>query len=407
VEIALEVLAEPPLDARPVEVVERKGLGHPDRICDALAEELSLELARRSLERHGAIVHHNVDKALLWAGRSQPRFGGGEVLEPIEIYLAGRAAADDPASPVAEWAGAVARRWLAASLRSLDPERHVRVHALVRPAAADLADLYARGASARAPLANDTSCGVGFAPLSVLERVVLGVERHLTSDAVRDAHPAFGEDVKVMGTRRDAHLRLTVACALVDRHLAGPEDALAARAALEARARERAEALAGRPVEVEVNVADDPRRGRFYLTVTGTSAESGDDGQAGRGNRVNGLITPCRPMTLESVAGKNPLAHVGKLYNLCAGLVAQDVVEALPAVAEAECRLVSQIGRPVDDPWLAELRLRARAPLGPAERARAREVARAGIEAVPGLWRELLAGRLALDRWPLRGGAAP
>jgi S-adenosylmethionine synthetase len=402
VDVALHVLGEPALDAQPVEIVERKGLGHPDRICDALAEELSLELSRRSLERYGAIRHHNVDKALLWAGRSRPRFGGGEVVDPLEIFLAGRAAgAGDPAFPVEEWTREVARRWLGASLRALDPDRHVRVHALLRPVATDLADLYARGAGGAAPLANDTSCGVGFAPLSVLERVVLGVERHLTSPCVRDAHPAFGEDVKVMGTRYGERLRLTVACALVDRHLAGPDDALAARAALARVTRERAEALAGRAVEVEVNAADDPARGSFYLTVTGTSAEAGDDGQAGRGNRVNGLVTPCRPMTLESVAGKNPVSHVGKLYNLCAGLVTAAVVDALPGVAEAECRLVSQIGRPVDDPWLAELRLRVRAPLSPAEQARAREIARAEIAAIPQLWRELLTGRLALDRWPL------
>jgi S-adenosylmethionine synthetase len=76
-----------------VEVVERKGLGHPDTICDALAEALSLSLCREYQQRFGAILHHNVDKALLCGGSAVPSFGGGTVTRPIDIYLAGRASA--------------------------------------------------------------------------------------------------------------------------------------------------------------------------------------------------------------------------------------------------------------------------------------------------------------------------
>ena len=68
-----------------------------------------------------------------------------------------------------------------------------------------------------------------------------------------------------------------------------------------------------------VNALDDPKasdESGIYLTVTGLSAEQGDDGEVGRGNRVNGLITPSRAMSLEAAAGKNAVAHVGKLYNL-------------------------------------------------------------------------------------------
>jgi len=156
---------------------------------------------------------------------------------------------------------------------------------------------------------------------------------------------------------------------------------------------------------VLVNVGDLPERGNVYLTVTGTSAEAGDDGEAGRGNRVNGLITPGRPMTLESVAGKNPVTHVGKLYNLAAGLVAASLVEELPEVLEAECRLVSRIGRPVRDPALAEVRLRCAPGVRAASLAPAvGERVRAELDRIEGYAGELLAGALALDRWPLRAG---
>ena len=79
---------------QPVEIVERKGIGHPDTVCDALAEELSRALCRFYLERFGLVLHHNVDKVLLWGGTSQPAFGGGKVIAPMEFYLAGRATLD-------------------------------------------------------------------------------------------------------------------------------------------------------------------------------------------------------------------------------------------------------------------------------------------------------------------------
>lgn len=72
-------------------IVERKGLGHPDTLCDAIAESVSLRLSRHYLDRFGMILHHNVDTVLLCGGASRVAFGGGELLEPMEIHLAGGA----------------------------------------------------------------------------------------------------------------------------------------------------------------------------------------------------------------------------------------------------------------------------------------------------------------------------
>jgi S-adenosylmethionine synthetase len=380
-----------------VEIVERKGLGHPDTLCDALAEELSRSLCRFTLERFGEVLHHNVDKVLLWGGAARPAFGGGEVLAPFEVFLSGRATGEwrGVRVPVEELAVEGSRRLLGERLHALDAEKHVRIHCLVRPGAAELVHVHRR------VLANDTSCGVGYAPLSELERLVLRVERELSS-AWR-ARPEVGEDVKVMGVRRGDRIRLTVACALVGRHCADLADYVAKRRAVAELARQVARRETDLAVEVEVNTGDDPERGIVYLTVTGTSAEAGDDGEAGRGNRVNGLITPYRPMTLESVAGKNPVTHVGKLYNLAAGLVAASLVDELPGVVEAECRLVSQIGRPVHDPQLADVRLRCAMGVRPdALEARTAEIVRRHLFAIDSYARELIEGSLVLDGWPLR-----
>lgn len=376
------------------ELVERKGLGHPDTICDALAEELSQALCRFYLDRFGEILHHNVDKALLVGGAARPRFGGGQVLEPIEIHLAGRAVTQvgNDSVPLSDIVRESATTWLSENLRSLDVDRHVRVFTHIRAGSADLSELFRRRRRAGGVLANDTSIGVGFAPLSALERLVLEVERELNAPAFRAAHPAGGEDIKVMGRRDGEHVALTVARAFVDRHLPDLDAYLAAKAAVGARVRELAARELGE-IALVVNGSDDTESGSVYLTVTGLSAEAGDDGQVGRGNRVNGLITPHRPMSLEAAAGKNPVSHVGKLYNLVATAAATSLASELGGVEHAEVYLVSCIGRPVAEPELAQVRLSLHDPAELASlRPRVTEIVASAIGELPKLLPRLLQG---------------
>ena len=348
-----------PLESSEVEIVERKGLGHPDTICDALAEQLSIALCHFYQERFGLLLHHNVDKVLLWGGIARPAFGGGEVLAPSEIFLTGRATQEFKGVRVRvpELAIESSQNWLRNNFHVLDPEKHVKIHCLVRPGSVDLTELYARAAETNIWLANDTSCGVGFAPLSHLERVVIEVEKYLNSSKVKETYPEIGEDIKVMGLRRGAEISLTVACAFVDRFVSDIDDYCAKKAHLQKKAQQAAQQVINQPITLEINTGDDVQRGNCYLTVTGTSAEAGDDGQVGRGNRVNGLITPYRPMTLEAAAGKNPVTHVGKLYNVVANLMAKALVEEIDEVTAAYCYLVSQIGQPVPRPQIIDVQL--------------------------------------------------
>ncbi|MCC7035287.1 MAG: methionine adenosyltransferase [Acidobacteria bacterium] len=392
--IRVGLLDGTPTASLPVEVVERKGLGHPDTICDAVAEEASLALSRFYLERFGFVLHHNVDKVLLRGGAARPRLGGGVVDAPIDIYIAGRAthAYRGVDVPVESLVVESARGWLAGHLRALDVTRDVRVRCLVRPGSRDLVELFERQRQGAPKLANDTSLGVGFAPLTPLERAVLATERALQETGA----PERGEDVKVMGVRDGGQATLTVACAFVDRHLATLGAYLQARGAAAATARDAARAALGSEAAVEVNTADDPAIGSVYLTVTGTSAEAGDDGQTGRGNRVNGLITPARPMSLESVAGKNPITHVGKLYNVAATRLAEALVAELEDVREAHVQLVSRIGSPIEEPQVTDVRLRVETPARAAELApRARDIAQAHLEGMGSLWEDLLTRNLA------------
>ncbi len=343
-------------DSPAVEIVERKGLGHPDTICDALAESVSRTLCREYRQRFGTILHHNVDKALLTAGRSAPAFGGGRVLAPISICLSGRAAGLGGDAPAAkEVAVETARDWLRANLHALDATS-VQFHWLVRPVSEDLQALFGRRAGG-IPIANDTSIGVGYAPLSRLERLVLAIEHDINHRDRNKIRPAWGEDVKVMATRRGDSAEVTIACAVIDRYVASVEAYLDEKQALQSRVSAIAAEFGFTRCDVAVNAADDIREESLFLTVTGTSAENGDDGEVGRGNRINGLITPNRPMSLEAAAGKNPVTHVGKIYNVVARIIAETLVANVPGIAAAQCFLTSRIGRALTNPAITHVRL--------------------------------------------------
>ena len=357
-QISLSLTASP-YGELPVEIVERKGIGHPDTICDALAEELSRALCQFYLENFGFILHHNVDKVLLRGGSSKASFNGGEVIVPIEIYMAGRATFEYKGIkvPVDELVESSCRNWLDTHIGALDVSRHVKIHNLIRPGSSDLVELYLRQQQTGIALANDTSCGVGYAPLSELEQVVLEVEHALNSSAVKSQHPEIGDDIKVMGVKRNHHFDLTVACAYIDRYITDINDYQVKKLQLTRLVETIAAKYTDMAVLAAVNSGDDIAAQSVYLTVTGTSAESGDDGEVGRGNRVNGLISPYRPMNMEAAAGKNPVTHVGKLYNILAQMIASEVVGQLAGVEECYCYLVSQIGSPVDDPKVVDLKL--------------------------------------------------
>jgi S-adenosylmethionine synthetase len=395
----ISLLTSPAVHSLPIEIVEHKGIGHPDTICDALAENFSRGLCRFYVERFGEILHHNVDKALLCGGAAAPTFGGGKLREPIEIHLAGRAVCELAGTrvPVEEIAVEGSRAWIREHLPDVDPREHVRIVSHVRPVSPDLASLFRAGRDARTPLANDTSFGVGYAPLDSLETAVLAMASRLNSRETRSAHPSIGADIKIMGARCQSDVEVTVACALIGRHVTDLGDYAAKKEVIRALAIEAARTVTDLPLRVAVNAADGDSLDSVYLTVTGLSAEGGDDGQVGRGNRVNGLIAPYRPMSLEAAAGKNPVTHVGKLYGVMAHRVAAAVVAGVPEVQEAYCYLLSRIGRPITNAWLFELKVRLAEPeLLAALEPRIGEIARATFADIGSLWHEAMAGTLRL-----------
>ncbi len=337
-----------------VEIVERKGIGHPDSICDGIAERVSRALSQLYLDRVGKVLHYNTDETQLVAGRAAPSFGGGEVIEPIYILIVGRATKEYEGEqlPVNATALSAAREYLAEQIPELEFGRDVIVDVKLGEGSGDLQDVFGEE-TVEVPMANDTSFGVGHAPLTETEQIVYNAEQKLNT-TYAEAHPELGPDVKIMGKREGDVIDITVAAAMIDRYIDDLDDYDEAVSSVKSYVTELAREYTDREVAVAVNTADDYDEGSIYLTVTGTSAEQGDDGSVGRGNRANGLITPNRPMSMEATSGKNPVNHIGKIYNLLSTEIAESVVAEVNGIRDLQVRLLSQIGRPIDQPHVAD-----------------------------------------------------
>ena len=365
--IFVEKLIQKPIEQQEIEIVERKGIGHPDSISDGIAESVSRALCNAYIEQFGEIMHHNTDEVQITAGESDPVFGGGEVIKPMDILLTGRGIAEFHNEKNGKLeikkmgldriAIAAAKQYLKENIINLDVETATVVECKIGHGSGDLTDVFKRKGGA--PSSNDTSFGVGYAPFSETENIVLATENLLNSRDFKKKYPQVGEDIKVMGLRDDNHIILTVASAMVSKYVNDLDHYIDVKAKVHDEVQKLAEKYTERNVEVYVNTADvhDPENPSVYLTVTGTSAEMGDDGSVGRGNRANGLITPNRPMSMEATSGKNPINHVGKIYNLLSNKIANDITENVEGVKQVHIMLLSQIGKPVNHPKAASIQM--------------------------------------------------
>ncbi|MEA1924293.1 MAG: methionine adenosyltransferase [Candidatus Altiarchaeota archaeon] len=339
------------IEQQRVEIVERKGLGHPDSLCDGIAESISRALSREYLKRYGRILHHNTDQVELVGGAADPVFGGGEMIKPVYFLLSGRATnrIGEERIPVSEIAIKTAREYLDKNLKHIDIDEFAELDEKLGEGSADLKHVFDDDGM---PKSNDTSFGVGFAPFSLVEKTVLETERYINSKL---KIKAIGEDVKVMGVRNNDKISLTIAAAIVSEHVQDINDYVNVIEEAHEKLSSFTSKLAGRDMEININTADNYDKESVYLTYTGTSAEQGDDGSVGRGNRANGLITPYRPSSMEATSGKNPVNHVGKIYNLLSNEIARDI--AKEGAKEVHVRIMSQIGKPINKPVIASVNI--------------------------------------------------
>lgn len=358
--ISISHLVQTPIEKQRVELVERKCIGHPDSLADGVAEAVSRALCKEYMEElDGVVLHHNTDQGEVVAGQSAPAFGGGKVIKPIYFLLTGRATKQFGEKTFATDTIAVkaARDYLRETIPTFNMENDVIVDCRMGEGSTDLQDVFNTKKSYTViPRANDTSFGVGHAPFSEVENIILTLDKYIAEE-FRPKHPALGYDIKLMGMRDINTINITVAAAMVDRYCSSIEDYVEVKEAMVEDFTAVAKKLTSRKVKIAVNTADiiKKKHQSVFLTVNGTSAEMGDDGSVGRGNRCNGLITPNRPMSMEATSGKNPINHIGKIYNLLSTEIAKECCQKVDGVEEMYVRILSQIGQPIDHPHVASV----------------------------------------------------
>ncbi len=351
------------------EVVERKGIGHPDTLSDALAEELSRYYSNYTLSNFGSILHHNFDKIGLLGGSSHVEFGKGYMKSPIRVLLNGRASSrfGNTEIPVKDILEKITINFLLQKFPSLNPDSDIKIYYNISTSSSpgnvestsknNCSRRYwfePRGSQDLGELkelcSNDTSLGCGFAPLSVTEKIVLEIENKLNSKRYKEYNPWIGSDIKIMASLINGCLGVTACIPQIADYVPNirsyNENIQNARMDIFKIIKKRFDES---KITININTRDKLHTCELYLTAIGSSIESGDEGLVGRGNRINGLITPCRPMSIEGACGKNPVYHVGKLYNISAKLIAEKISEKYGIYSEVY--IISQSGKSLINPW--------------------------------------------------------
>jgi S-adenosylmethionine synthetase len=341
----------------PYELVERKGVGHPDTMCDAMAERMSQYYSQYCLQQFGGVAHHWFDKVTLYGGGADFDYGRGELTSPYRVKVFGKGAyrvggteipvhdimfraASDVLSEVTT--GFDAERHLVIELGVVDHQGSGRGVSRYQPQSpSDLVPLRSPGL-----VSNDTNLLHGYAPLSRLETVVHGLETLINGADFKLRHRDSGWDVKVFGSRRGDTFNLVANMPFLAAHIESIDHYWARKADVQAELEAFVRSRGVEDFSLLMNATD--RNGRPYLTALGSVADTGDVGVVGRGNRVNGLITPMRPMSIEAPAGKNPLDHTGKIYNVMAMRLARSVSDEVGGPAQVH--IFTSKEAPLDHP---------------------------------------------------------
>ena len=392
-QIFIESVNNIPTFKKRFEIVERKGIGHPDTICDLVMNQISVDLSKLYLKETGAIQHHNMDKALLVAGQSESNFGGGKIIKPMKMILGDRATFDigERKLPIGDFAIQTAKKWFEKNLRFVNDE-HVEYQVEIGVTSKELQSIFE---NTKSFAANDTSVLVGYAPFTETESIVLNTEQHINSKQFKDNFPESGEDVKVMGFRDANHVDLTIATAFVDRFISSENQYFQRKDEMLQEINEFLKKNYSMKVTTNMNCLDSKNRGMsgLYLTVLGTSADSADSGQVGRGNMASRVISPSRPAGSEATAGKNPVSHIGKIYNSLSFKIANEIHIKVSGLDEVCVWMYNVIGRPVNDPKAVIVQPTITGQLHDAEKNQINEIVENNLQNIHEFCNELISGK--------------
>lgn len=303
-----------------MEVIERKGAGHPDTLADMLGEELAKLIKEEYKNQRGQYLHYNVDKVLLACGVVELRHK--IVLKPVKVVFAGNYIPLQNINELME----------KAVYKVMQPELEAGLSfEILNLLSSTSTDLTVNFNNRKC---NDTSFAVAH-PLSKAEKQVLKLGEYLDNLYITDKN--IGRDNKIMYIDGKYQIALAFKAPIANKRYERKKEELR---------KEIAKAFKIPLKNISINGAD--TADLKFITLTGTSLESGDAGMTGRGNRRNGLITPMKPMTLEAYYGKNDITHIGRTY--------QDKAQEIANKLKKKVLLVNTIGGNIDKPTIIQIK---------------------------------------------------
>lgn len=321
------------------EIVERKGVGHPDTLADALAEECSRVYSNYCLKKFGAVLHHNLDKLYIGGGLYQCDYGVQKKVKPINIVTNGRISNQfaDTKIDIDKILRGVIKEYIAAVLPHVDVEndlnivvnstQNTRIDNWFSPK--DRGDI----PDSEIVFANDTSAITAYYPLTTSEKLAIEMERFFWNPD-KNLYPKpiyndIGQDIKVMVIRKNNNIDVVMCIPVIATEAESEKRYFEIIDFYEKKLTEHAKSICkkrGYKVNVTVNAKfSKEKMGTKYLLVKGTSAECGEEGLVGRGNNMQGIIPLYRPNSMEAGAGKNPRYHTGRVLSYVANKLAKEI----------------------------------------------------------------------------------
>lgn len=391
------------------EFVEKKGAGHPDTLADGLAEELSIKYSNYTLKKFGVVLHHNFDKSGLLGGSSYVGFGNSYLKDPIKVLINGRVSVrfGKKIIPVEVLIIKWAKSFLKKKLPMIDIEKDLKFQINISNQSSP-GKTYEKE-SKKSPrrrwfepesiedlpelkrlFSNDTVLGVGYAPFSTLEKLLINIESFLNNESYKKKNPWIGSDIKIMGFRNFDHFFITLCIPQIGNFVRNLNDYKNNIKKTRKDIEDIIKKYNIRNYKLSINTRDNYRLRELYLTAIGSSIESGDEGLAGRGNRVNGLISSTRPISIEGCCGKNPVYHVGKLYYIAAFEIADKIFKKFKI--NNELFIASQSGRDLINPWIVAVNL----PKDFNKREELENFIKSEIKKIPAITKKILSRKISL-----------
>jgi S-adenosylmethionine synthetase len=334
---------------RNVEIIECKGVGHPDSMASSMAELVCFGISRYFIKKYNNIPRFNVDQIEINGGEVYVGFKEGKLIRKGSISVSGKTSfyAENDIDFVNKIAKDQIRDFLLSTfgkniLDFFNIKSAINKYSKINK-------LFFENMAM--PSSEDTVLAVGFFPYTNTEKLTLFLNSVLLN--LSRKFP-IGKDVKIMTLRKKNKIKITLSIAFKSGKIENIDRYFSTKNNLESEIKSHlTKKFKNNNIELSINAADDYNLKRVYMALTGTAAEH-DKGSLGRGNGISGMITPCRLTSPEVIYGKNPVYNVGKIYNFLAQYLAIKISSLIPKNF-IEIKILSKIGNPINKPQLIDI----------------------------------------------------